>query len=334
MPFLTADDQLKSIGLGGGGDQTAPGYVDERDLIAAIQQMNPLMRWSQGESIPEAIAGGVGAQFGVLKQVPGAVGDVLRNIGQAYTPDPKALRAFDIAAGSVPAPVQAPVKATSASPAAPPSAAPVVPPQESVAPPTTPEPSKPSGGISAYQKDNKVFFTNQKPPDGATSIDYEAAVRGVGGTPGGNLSIAQEQPEVATAKQLRDTMLSRMLAEASLTPEQKFQRELGFERQKAEAGTAQKLAEITKLAETLKGAKVVPGHPEFELLKEGIFKQIKQQNPKLDDAAAWTQAYTLAQNATEADFQKKVLSTYLIQNRMTSEPMTYADMLGGAPNAQ
>lgn len=196
-------------------------------------------------------------------------------------------------------------------------------------PPPPPPPPKEDGrnpstpsSISAYKtKDGKVFFTNQEPPEGATSLSYAKGLEDIKAPGGGGYIFAQQPPEEQQMEQLRDAILKQRLEEAMMTPDQRLAKQIAAQKQLGAAGTQMKLDEMKQLSDLLMGSKMTKDHPMWPQFVEGAFKNLRAKNPKAPEEQLRAEAERLTQMIADREYAQNMLQLYMIQNRSQMLPV-------------
>lgn len=207
------------------------------------------------------------------------------------------------------------------------------------------KPSLGSGNLRAYKTpDGKVYFSNAVPTEGATEVSYadEAGkarqqIRGELGLSDsgpGTVSTPQGTDEMIRDRAARDAMMKNMAAEASLSDEDKFQRNLRRQREMAGAQTDNKMSELKRLTDFYMGQTPGEGSPIFEEMKAKTVEAWKKDPRRqgIPDQKLWEDAHLQVRLILQNEAAEKALKLLMVQNRMTSEPMMMSSM--DAPNAQ
>lgn len=209
--------------------------------------------------------------------------------------------------------------------------------------------AKPVGGLKAYKTpDGKVYFSNNIPTEDATEVAYtDEATKmrkqirgdlGLSDSGPGTVSTPQGTDEMIRDRAARDAMMKNMAAEMSMTPEEKFNRQLDQSKRLAQVqsdvATQGTINEYTKLAELMGGARVLPDeNPDspFNRRKAELYTKFKgtPEGAKKSDAEVWKDAWEAAKQEFDQQFAQQVWGVFLTRNRATSAPILPGDEATG-----
>lgn len=371
-----AKDQLEALAQKGvlGSD------LYPEDIRKIREDLSMHERIIRGENPLEAAAGIAGTLVGGLKQVPTVISkDIFGGIGKIME-DPAiagAMKKFSEASGNAPAgPITVP-KSKGTPPSktvTSPTEAPPSPKRtglyddSELAALTTAAEEKENqkaksfnrnGKLRAFNIGGKVVFSNYDlPTDSSTGakpeeIDYRNAtgdmrrlVRKDLGLPiasdPGSVSVIQGTDEMIRDRATRDAMMKNAAAEAVMTTDDKFKRQLEQSKQLAQAQSEVKtqgtIDQYRKLAELMSGAKVEPDTPVFNDTKIESFKKLQMLRdkgaeetkrpdgtPKTDEEL-WKEAWVAAKQKHDKEFADQVWRVFLTEKR--ADPALMYNMSG------